>query len=183
MTTIRVWGNHHCKDDNKFEETFKDLTRNQDSSEEPIVYAKNIQCLSDRFIKNIRKTIKITGNNPQIHVIVVGSIDFHKGVTQERLVKQMTQIAKLAQIQTKVHIIISAIIPKGIPEENLSKITCIELNEEISSEIRRLPRVTIVRVDHYLHATDYVEPFVLNQNGGTKLAQLLAASVFNVMRC
>ena len=184
MTTLRVWGNHHFMNkNNKFEETFKKTIQVENICEDPILYNIGSQCLSDRFIRKLRRFIDAARHSPQVHVIALGDIDVNKGVSGERIVTQLYKIAKLANKRPQLKIVINAIIPRGIPDDSQEKFNCIEINREIHRTLKFLPRVVFVNTDFVLLPSDYTDSYTLNDSGGVKLAHFLALAIKKMSTC
>jgi hypothetical protein len=177
MTTVQIWGNHHCSDPNKFEETITQLLLKQKRYLVPTIISKPEQCLTHKLIKKIKYSIK-KDESPKVCVFILGDVDLREK-TFDEVFKRFKFLSELSlNFSNIIFIVCSPIPPQSVIKNPLNQV-CLKLNNKLRLELRN-DRTIYVNADHRLEPEDYADELTLNETGGIKLAQAVAKAASSI---
>jgi hypothetical protein len=178
MIPIYVWGNRHCLEHGKFEEIVSNQISKQKRFNKPEFHLKREQCLSHKFIKNLKRLLIRTHNQPQVHVIVLGNVELINGKTIYEVIQRFTLINELSEINPNSYFVISALVLEEKIDDKELKNNCLFINSALHRTFTSNNRITFVNIDNKLEPESFATPTRLNKIGEIQLAQMISKAIY-----
>ena len=180
MIPIYIWGNRHCLKNEKFEEIVAKQVIKQKRFNQPIFNLKEDQCLSHKFIKNLKRLLTRTKTSPQVHVIVLGNVELANGKTIYEIIHRFSLINELSLINPSAYFVISALILEEKISDKELKGNCLFVNSALHRNFISNKQITFVNTDNKLEPESFDTPSTLNKIGEIQLAQMLTKAVYSI---